>query len=59
MRDDPIEGRAGVKAQALQRIEALNEGRVVYRMVFADAQVAATDLQAVGAFLAASDVTKR
>jgi hypothetical protein len=50
-RDDPIEGRTGVKARALQRIEALNPGRVVYRMVFADAQVPAPDIEAIKSFL--------
>jgi hypothetical protein len=50
-RDDPLEGRAGVKARALERIAELNDGRVVYRMVFADAQVPALDVAAVASFL--------
>ncbi len=51
-RDDPVEGRDGVKAQRMRDLEARNEGRVVYRIVFADAVVAANDVEAVRTFLA-------
>lgn len=51
-RDDPVEGRVGLKAQRMRDLEARNEGRVLYRIVFADAVVAANDLEAVRAFLA-------
>ena len=33
---DPVEGRDGVKARGLRRLEAENTGRVSYHMVFAD-----------------------
>ncbi len=51
-RDDAIEGRDGLKAQRMRDLEARNEGWVVYRIVFADAVVAANDLEAVHTFLA-------
>ena len=50
-RDDAIEGRAGLKAQALRDLETRNPGRVFYRIVFADSIVPAPDISAVGAFL--------
>lgn len=50
-RDDPIEGQQGVKARAIRRLEAPNEGRIVYRIVFADEIVPARDMLAVGEFL--------
>lgn len=52
-RRDPVEGEEGSKARALRRLEALNSGRVFYRMVFADAQVPARDLAEVADFLSA------
>jgi type III restriction enzyme len=51
-RDDSIEGREGLKAEALRDIESRNPGRVVYRIVFADAIVSPTDVDAVRTFLA-------
>ena len=50
-RDDAIEGRNGLKAQALRDLETRNPGRVFYRIVFADSIVPAPDISAVGAFL--------
>jgi len=49
-RHDDVEGEKGVKAQALQALEAANPGRIFYRMVFADAVAPAPDVAAVGAF---------
>lgn len=51
-RDDPIEGRDGVKARALRDLERRNPGRIVYRIVFADDVVAQPDVAAVRDFLA-------
>jgi hypothetical protein len=50
-RDDPIEGRNGRKAARLVDLQERNPGRVFYRIVFADAQVSATDLHGVAAFV--------
>lgn len=50
-RDDPVEGRDGLKARALRRLEADNPGRLVYRMIFADEVVPANDVAAVREFL--------
>ena len=50
-RHDDVEGQDGVKAKALQALEAANPGRIFYRMVFADAVVPASDVVAVGAFV--------
>lgn len=50
-RDDPVEGRDGLKARRMRELEQHNPGRVVYRIVFADQAVAANDLAAVRAFL--------
>lgn len=35
---DAVEGRDGVKARGLRRLEAENRGRVSYHMVFADGE---------------------
>lgn len=51
-RHDPIEGVDGRKAARLQELEARNPGRIVYRIVFADAQISATDLAAAQSFIA-------
>ena len=40
-RDDAIEGRAGLKAQALRDLETRNPGRVFYRIAFAGSIVPA------------------
>lgn len=50
-RQDAVEGEHGVKAKALQALEAANPGRIIYRMVFADAVAPALDVVAVGAFV--------
>lgn len=50
-RDDPIEGRNGRKAARLQDLQDRNPGRIVYRIVFADAQTPAADLTATEAFI--------
>jgi len=50
-RDDPIEGEQGLKANAIRRLEAPNEGRIVYRIVFADEIVPERDMRVVGEFL--------
>lgn len=50
-RDDPVEGRTGVKAAALQDLEARNPGRVFFKILFADDAIAAPDAAAVAAFL--------
>ncbi len=50
-RQDAVEGEHGVKAKALQALEAANPGRIFYRMVFADAVASALDVVAVGAFV--------
>lgn len=54
-RDDPVEGREGLKARALEALAAQNPGRVQYRMVFADAAVDQRDVAEVRAFLAKGD----
>lgn len=51
-RDDNVEGRDGLKARALRDVEARNPGRIVYRIVFADAIVSQPDIEAVRTFLA-------
>ncbi|MEO7869238.1 MAG: hypothetical protein ABIS42_01375, partial [Candidatus Limnocylindria bacterium] len=51
-RQDPIEGENGIKARALQALEARNAGRIAYRMVFtATDTVARTDVAAVRDFV--------
>jgi hypothetical protein len=53
-RADPVEGEFGLKSAALRDLEARNPGRVVYRMVFAEAApVPADAVAAVRAFLRA------
>jgi hypothetical protein len=51
-RDDPVEGRDGLKAQRMRDLEARNPGRVLFRIAFADASVAANDVEAVRTILA-------
>lgn len=50
-REDPVEGRAGLKAKALEALAAQNPGRLAYRMVFADAEVDPRDVSAIRAFV--------
>ena len=50
-RDDPIEGRDGLKARAIEAVAARNPGRVVYRIVFADEVVSAPDVTVVREFI--------
>jgi hypothetical protein len=50
-RHDAVEGADGVKAKALQALEASNPGRIFYRMVFADVVAPAPDVAAVQAFV--------
>ena len=51
-RNDPVEGRSGVKAAALQDLEARNPGRVFFKILFADDAITAPDIAAVAEFLA-------
>lgn len=50
-RGDPIDGEQGIKADAMRAIEVANPGRVVYRMVFADAVAPAPEIAAAQAFV--------
>lgn len=50
-RDDPTEGRDGLKAARMRDLEARNPGRLYYRIVFADETIAANDVEAVRTFL--------
>lgn len=52
-RTDPVEGAAGVKAQALHDLADRNPGRVFYRMVFADKIVGQQDVETLRGFLSA------
>ena len=49
-RQAAVEGERGVKAKALQALEAANPGRIFYRMVFADAVAPAPDVACMQAF---------
>jgi hypothetical protein len=51
-RDDRIEGADGLKAKSLRALEASNPGRVLYRIVFADAQIDPREVSAVRTFVA-------
>lgn len=50
-RNDPIEGKDGLKARALQALADANGERVGYQMVFADAEIDPRDVAAVREFL--------
>ncbi|HET7182110.1 MAG TPA: hypothetical protein VFI15_07770, partial [Candidatus Limnocylindrales bacterium] len=52
-RADPIEGEHGLKATEMAKLEAANPGRIVYRMVFADAVAPAPAIAEAQAFVEA------
>jgi Type III restriction enzyme, res subunit. len=52
-RHDAVEGEDGVKARALDALVSANPDRLFYRMVFADAAVAAGDVASVASFVEA------
>lgn len=56
-REDPIEGREGRKSVPLRDIEERNGDRVVYRIVFSDAQMPSGDVAATELLIRGGDVS--